>query len=276
MPSARSTLAATVFAAACLAGGHASAQAVVSTGESFVRADLLAGVPSGDGGRLAGLELLLADGWKTYWRSPGEAGVPPVFDWTGSANLRRVEVLWPRPQLFESFGLQTVGYADAVTLPLRLVPENPALPIELRLKASLGVCRELCVLEEIALAETISPGDAEAEGEVGRALDAVPGGAAASGLTAVTCRIVGAGPERKFEAALSFAQPLSAPVVLVEGPETVWISETEALAEGGELTVAADVQMLDAAAWIDRRDLRLTVLDGPFAADIRGCGALRD
>ncbi|HET7410046.1 MAG TPA: protein-disulfide reductase DsbD domain-containing protein [Paracoccaceae bacterium] len=273
MPIREHLLAGAALLAAGLCPAGAAAQAVVSTGRSFIEAELVAGARAPGEDRIAGLSLSLAEGWKTYWRSPGESGVPPVFDWSGSRNLASAEVLWPRPELFESFGFQTVGYSRAVMLPLRLVPEDPARPMEVRLKASLGVCRELCVLEEFELAERIDPGEAEAAARVARALDAVPDGPAESGLTAASCRIVGAGPERRFEARLSFAQPLSRPVVLVEGPETVWIGATETVAEGGDLTVSAPVEMLDSGAWIDRGDLRLTVLDGPFAADVRGCAA---
>src|SRR5699024_10584842 len=227
--------------------------------------ELVAGAPATDGERVAGLDLSIADGWKTYWRSPGESGLPPVFDWSGSEDLRAAEVLWPRPMMFESFGMQTAGYADAVTLPLRLVPEDAARPIELRLKASLGVCRELCVLEEVELAATIRPDEAEAAGRIASALDALPDGPAESGLVAATCRITGAGAERRLAARLSFARDLSAPVVLVEGPETVWIGRAGTEMDGGDLTVSAPVGMLEPAAWIDRDDLRLTVLDDAFA-----------
>lgn len=268
-------LAGAAVLAAGLCAANAAAQAVVSTGQSFVEAELVAGAPAVGGGRVAGIRLSLADGWKTYWRSPGEAGVPPSFDWSGSRNLASAEVLWPRPELFESFGLQSVGYSHGVTLPVRLVAENPARPIELRLKASLGVCRELCVLEEFELAERIDPREAEGAAQVARALDALPDDAEDSGLKAASCRIIGAGPERRLEATLSFARTLSRPVVLVEGPGTVWIGATETRADGGELTVSADVEMPDPSAWIDRGDLRLTVLDGAFAADIRGCAAPR-
>ena len=273
MPIREHLLAGAALLATGLCPAGAGAQVVVSTGQSFVEAEIVAGVKAPGQDRVAGLYLSLADGWKTYWRSPGETGVPPTFDWSGSRNLLSAEVLWPRPELFESFGMQTVGYSNAVTLPLRLVPEDPDRPMELRLRASVGVCRDLCVLEEFELAERIEPGETEAARQVARAMDAVPGGPADSGLTRADCRIVGSGTERRLEARLSFVNPLSAPVVLIEGPETIRIGEAETLAEGGDLSLSAAVEMLDAAAWIDRGDLRMTVLDGPFAADIRGCAA---
>ena len=257
----------TMFVCAPVAG----AQAIVSTDESFLGARLMPGTAEPDGARMAGLRLTLGDGWKTYWRSPGEAGVAPVFDWSGSGNLREVEIFWPRPEPFESFGLRAIGYSGEVVLPVRLVPRDPGRPIEVRLKADLGVCKELCVLEQVELEETIAP-DAAAVGarQIARALAAVPADAAQSRLSAADCRITGAGEERRLEARLRFARPLSAPVVLVEGPETVWITDAETRRDGNEVHVSAGISVQE-GAWIDRSAMRLTVLDDAFAADIQGC-----
>ncbi len=264
--------AAALCLATCLAAANAGAQAIVSTGESFLAARLVPGTAQPDGARMAGLGLTLAKGWKTYWRSPGEAGVPPVFDWSASRNLREAEILWPRPELFETFGMRAIGYAGEVVLPVRLVPEDPTRPMEVRLTANLGVCKELCVLETVELAETIAPGAAPSgAGEIARALAAVPADAEASGLSAARCRIVGNGQERRLEATLTFSRPLTAPVVLVEGPETVWITDAETRSEGDELRVSAGISLVK-GAWIDRSALRMTVLDDDFAADIQGCG----
>ena len=266
--------AAALCLAACFSAATAGAQAIVSTAGSYLSAQLMAGTTEPGGSRMAGLRLTLADGWKTYWRSPGEAGVAPVFDWSRSRNLREAEIFWPRPELFESFGFGAIGYGGEVVLPVRLVPEDPARPMEVRLEASFGVCRELCVLEQVDLAGTIAPGDTEVGAEwIARALAAVPADARASGLSAADCRITGAGRERRFEATLRFARPLSAPVVLVEGPETVWITDAETRRQGNELRVSAGISVMRDGAWIDRSALRMTVLDDAFAADIRGCNA---
>lgn len=264
---------AALLALACGPSG-ALAQAIVSTGQSFVTARFIAGMPAAGGGRMAGLSLKLADGWKTYWRSPGEVGVPPSFDWSGSRNLRRAQILWPRPEMFDALGERTVGYAHQVVLPIRLVPEDPERPMDVRLKASLGVCRELCVLEQFTVDETIAPGEApEGAGRIERALEAVPVPTPQNGLTAATCRIIGGGDNRRLEAELKFDRPLDAPVVLIEGPEAVWIGDTKTHADGGDLDISATVAMLDENAWIDRSSLRMTVLDTGFAADVKGCAA---
>lgn len=156
--------------------------------ESVAVPRLLAGVPEADGGRTAGLEVALAPGWKTYWRAPGDAGVPPLFDWAGSDNLAAVAVEWPAPELFDTFGLTTLGYGGVVTLPLRLTPVDAGLPIRLRLGLDYGVCAEICIPERADLALDIAPG-AEPEGAAAiasaRALAPTP--AAEGGVTAVDC-----------------------------------------------------------------------------------------
>lgn len=95
--------------------------------------------------RLAGLVMELDRGFKTYWRHPGESGLPPSLDWTGSENLLRAEVLWPAPRRFEDAGGIVHGYADGVLLPVRVTPADPTKPVRLSLKLDYGVCREICI-----------------------------------------------------------------------------------------------------------------------------------
>ncbi len=92
-----------------------------------------------------GWEVKLPDGWKTYWRTPGDAGRPASFDWRGSTNLKAVEVLYPQPDRFEIFGLQTFGYEGSVVIPMRLYPEHPGLPVSIELSTWFMACQDICV-----------------------------------------------------------------------------------------------------------------------------------
>jgi len=253
----------------------ASAQQIISTGQSFVSGRLLPGTRQEDGSRLAGLRLTMEPGWKTYWRSPGEAGIPPRFDWSASTNIDRVEVLWPRPRLFMSFGLRTVGYRDQVVFPLRVTPSDPSRPVHLALTADLGVCKEMCVFERFDLSETIAA-DMRPIGaaQIARATATIPRPAAEAGLRAATCRIMGTGRDRQLDLRLEFGDALDAPVVLIEGTEQIWVSKiTSAQIEAGVVQVTARLKLASAATWIDRGALRMTVLAGDLAADVRGCAA---
>ena len=106
-------------------------------------------VPHGDAAPLrAGVEIRVKPGWHTYWRYPGDAGVPPRFDFAGSQNVKAVDVLWPAPQAIPEEGGTVIGYTDNVILPLPIVPQNRAKPVTLRLKLDYAICEKLCVPAE--------------------------------------------------------------------------------------------------------------------------------
>ena len=94
----------------------------------------------------AGVEINLKPDWKTYWRYPGDAGVPPRFDWTGSDNLAAVDLKWPAPQRFvDESGAKSIGYHGHVVFPLVVRPLDPTRPVKLKLKFDFAVCEKLCV-----------------------------------------------------------------------------------------------------------------------------------
>ncbi|MBO0755912.1 MAG: hypothetical protein J2P54_08630, partial [Bradyrhizobiaceae bacterium] len=93
----------------------------------------------------AGVEIKLSPGWKTYWRYPGDSGVPPRFDFAQSLNVKSVNVSWPAPDHFVDEGGQSIGYKDHVIFPLRITPEDPAKPVTLRIALDYAVCERLCV-----------------------------------------------------------------------------------------------------------------------------------
>ena len=65
-----------------------------------------------------GLEFRLEKDWHIYWRTPGDAGFPPHVKWDGSENLAEATLHWPVPERFSVLGLETLGYEDAVVLPV--------------------------------------------------------------------------------------------------------------------------------------------------------------
>src|ERR1700678_4384640 len=112
-------------------------------GHSAVR--LLAGSRSG-AVLLGGIALQLQPGWKTYWRTPGDSGVPPRFDFSKSENIEAVTVLWPAPTKFDDgAGGHSMGYPNRIVLPLRIVAKNPDKPVTLRANVNYAVCEKLCI-----------------------------------------------------------------------------------------------------------------------------------
>lgn len=107
---------------------------------------------------LAGVRIVLDDGWKTYWRSPGD-GIPPRFDWSGSTNVGRISVLWPAPKPFRDNAGAYVGYKKEVTFPVIVEPQQPGQPVDLRLHLDYAVCRDICIPVQTDLAEKLSAAD---------------------------------------------------------------------------------------------------------------------
>jgi DsbC/DsbD-like thiol-disulfide interchange protein len=262
-----------LIAALSLAAAQAAAE------PPRAEAGLLLGWATQDGGRVAGLWIRMAPGWKTYWRSPGEAGVPPRFDWTGSDNLAGATVEWPAPHAFDSYGMTTLGYAGELVLPLALRPEDPLRPMTVRLALEYGVCADICVPERVDLAMTIAPGAGE-EGaaRIAAAQAAAPLRAADIGASA-SCALRGAGSERVFQASIAMPAALaSAPVLAVEGPDGVWFSGVEArLGDTPSQVVAtADAYVEDPATWVGRDAMRLTLVGPDSAIEFDGCAATAD
>ncbi|MDB5601283.1 MAG: Cytochrome c-type biosis protein DsbD, protein-disulfide reductase [Xanthobacteraceae bacterium] len=127
-------------------------------------ARLIAGSKTPDGVRRAGLEIRLDPGWHTYWRYPGDAGVPPQFDFSTSDNVKDVQVRWPAPRRLLAGGSTSIGYEHELVLPLRVTPRDPAKPAVLRLKLDYAICEKLCVpasgKAELSLPGIPSPHDA--------------------------------------------------------------------------------------------------------------------
>ena len=112
-------------------------------GHSAVR--LLAGSRSG-AVLLGGIAFQLEPGWKTYWRNPGDSGVPPRFDFSKSENIEAVTVLWPAPRKFDDgAGGHSLGYRDQIVLPLRIVAKHADKPVTLRADIDYAVCEKICI-----------------------------------------------------------------------------------------------------------------------------------
>lgn len=98
-----------------------------------------------DGQISGGVQILLEPGWHTYWRNPGETGVPPVFDFSASENVADVAIRYPAPERLDTEGSVSLVYLDEVVFPLTITPLEPARPVTLRVAALFGVCSEVCI-----------------------------------------------------------------------------------------------------------------------------------
>jgi DsbC/DsbD-like thiol-disulfide interchange protein len=141
-------------------------------GHSAVR--LLAGSRSG-AVLLGGIAFQLQPGWKTYWRTPGDSGVPPRFDFTKSENIEAVTVLWPAPTKFDDgAGGTSLGYHDQIVLPLRIVPKSADKPVTLRAEINYAVCEKICIPVDASAELAFSSVASTEDSALFAALDTVP------------------------------------------------------------------------------------------------------
>src|ERR687898_255950 len=213
-------LAAAVFASSLAAETHAGDSSPWQRdGHSAVR--LLAGSRSG-AVLLGGIAFQLQPGWKTYWRNPGDSGVPPRFDFSKSDNVEAVTVLWPAPRKFDDgAGGTALGYKHQVVLPLRIVAKNADKPVTLRSEINYAVCDKLCIPveahAELAFASVASTED----GNLSDALNTVPKPANVGDPNPLTIRDVKR--EGKSNVLVDVTAPEAKEVSLfVEGPTPDW------------------------------------------------------
>jgi suppressor for copper-sensitivity B len=105
-----------------------------------------------------GLDIQLAEGWKAYWRSPGEVGFPPQISWGGSSNLANAQILWPAPERFTAFGIENFGYHDRVVLPIQVTLEIAGEPAYIEAQVTLLTCSEICIPHDFTLSLALPVG----------------------------------------------------------------------------------------------------------------------
>jgi len=196
-----------------------------------------AAIESGEARLLrAGLEIRLDPGWKTYWRYPGDSGVPPTLDFTGSENVKSVTALWPAPERFsDGAGGRSIGYLGDVVLPLRIVPKDAAKASSLRVKLGYAICGTLCVPAEANLHLALSgkAGAEEsnlvvAEARVPRRIALGAASGLSDGLAVRSVRSETTGAHERV--VVEITAPKDTPVDLfVEGPTSDWALPLPAL-----------------------------------------------
>lgn len=243
--------------------------------DDVVEATLIPGWRMQSGNHMTALRLRLAPGWKTYWRAPGDAGIPPRFDWAGSNNLLAAKPHWPVPEVYYINGLRSVGYDGEVIIPLELMPEAPGDPITLTGQIEIGVCEEICIPISLNVGADLVTGQTAPDAEIAQTLGRRPLTRDEAGVAAARCRAEPISDGLRLTAEIDMPALSHDEEAVVEfADKTVWISTPDSQRSGGTLTLVADLVPVDGAPFIlARSDLRFTVLGGGQAVDILGCTA---
>ncbi|MGI9393540.1 MAG: protein-disulfide reductase DsbD domain-containing protein [Boseongicola sp.] len=236
-------------------------------------ASILEGWRDTNGHHYAGMTVRLAPGWKTYWRSPGAAGIPPVFDWAASENVDEVTVAFPVPKVTEQNGIRSIGYDDYVVFPLAVRPNDRDEDIYLRGQILIGVCKDVCVPLEIELKAKLQAKSSERTTAIVSAMKNRPMTAAEAGISDVGCEIVPISDGLRITARIGLAQMGRTEVGVVElTDQNVWVSEPSVRRDGDILIAEADLVPPSAQPFLlSRNDVRITIFGGGRAVDIQGC-----
>lgn len=205
---------------------------------------LLAGSRSGPV-LLGGIAVQLDPGWKTYWRTSGDSGVPPRFDFSKSDNVEAVTVLWPAPLKFDDgAGGFSLGYHDQVVLPLRIVPKSNDKPVTLRANINYAVCEKICIPVEASTELTFASVASTEDSVLFAALDTVPKPASIGDPNPLTIRDVKR--DGKSTVLVDVLSPDARTVNLfVEGPTPDWGLPVPKLVEHGPAGVKRFTFQLD-------------------------------
>lgn len=236
----------------------------------LVSARILPGWTDEDGNRVAAVEIRLEPGWKTYWRNPGDSGLPPSFDWAASRNLAGVTFHWPAPEAILSGSDLALGYHDLLVLPFTARPVDPAHPIELNAALDFGLCENICVPAHVELSAPVV--GTTPDSRIEAALAAMP---TRSSLRPA-CRLgeIRDGMRLSVSLPAQAAGDGTAEVAAMEvmGQPEIWVSsatlENEA---GGRVATAEFVAPSGAPFKLDPAQVLITLIGPSGAVEMQGC-----
>jgi len=248
-----------------------STSAVAQSFDDALQIEVLPGWREADGTHIAGLRMDLGEGWKTYWRVPGDGGIPPSLNFSGSSNVAAVGSHWPVPEVFHQNGLRSVGYQEDFIVPLRVQPDQNGM---MRLSGTIdvGVCLDICIPFQMSFDLTL-PEVGSNDAGIRAALADRMLSAGEGQVGNVVCKTTPISDGLRLEASVEMPKHGSNEAAVIEaGNPSIWSSEPQLTRDADVVTIVADLvpPTLQPFA-LDRSAVRITLLsDGP-AVDIRGC-----
>ena len=235
--------------------------------------DIIRGWRQSDDIHIAAINIKLEDGWKTYWRVPGIGGIAPILNWEKSKNIKNISQIWPTPNIYNEYGLQTIGYKDELLLPLQIQPIDKKQPIHLSITIDFGICSDVCVPIQTSVEERLPERTSIGKKNILDTLEKAILSGNKSPFKIVKCNIVpikdGFEVNAFFEGLTSFDKDT---LGVVEYPvkQNGWINQKASLISSNQLSVHATVYN-KSIHFIDRSDLTLTIFTKNKAFEFDGC-----
>ena len=247
----------------------AAAQIKWRTTDEVISVSLLQGWRGADGMHYAALAFTLAPGWKTYWRSPGAAGIAPMFSWTGSKNMETVTLHWPVPKVVTTAGQPSLGFDTDFVLPFKIMSNESESDILLRMKIDLGVCRDICLPAKVKLTGTLPADTKKPDPKIKTALKDRP----RLGRGTIKCDFSPVQNGLRLTAQIPAAQA-RAPFVAVEmagAHGRIWIADASTQIRKGSIFATTDLLTKSGGISLNRAAFRFTVVEPGRATEYFGC-----
>jgi len=261
-----------IFVFSTLLAGAPAPSGAVPQATEWIRHDhselrMVRGIMRGDGAIELGIHIKLSEGWKTYWRVPGDSGLPPQFNLNRSVNVRDFEVLWPAPIRFrDEFG-DNIGYKKEVLFPLIVMPQDGTKPVTVKVNISYAVCSDVCIPVQADLSlnipmQSILPRHAA---DIARFMRLVPQPPEkVSGLKVAKVTVDQGGKRRHLVVDVVCEDPARKMDIFVEGSESLFfgVPFEAAGAPAGQKRFRVPVDTVGEGDASDIGDLRIVVVDG--------------
>jgi len=218
------------------------------------------------------IQIDLKKGWKTYWRSPGDTGIPPEFDFSRSSNLKEYEILWPAPKSFADDYGASIGYKDGVTLPVRAVARSRNLPMVIDLTMRYGVCERICVPVENQFSLVVTRSSLASDSAaalIDQAFDSVPTPAAADDAMAIkSVSQKGKVPTGNLIVTTRVSAPAEKTELFIEGPEN-WYFPLPVRTSGNDDKIEWSISLADLpeAGGLSGNYVTFTLVNGKQAVE---------
>ncbi len=247
------------------------ASAQYFSADEVVEVSLLPGYRLDGDRHMAAIRIRLAPGWKTYWRAPGEGGVPTVLRLTEAHGVDGMAIHWPRPSVFFTNGLRSIGYEGDVILPLEFALSTSG-EAAVSGHLNLGVCLDVCMPISVDLAG-ILPDQSARDGAIAAALSDRPLSAAEAGAGAITCAVEPISDGLRVTVRAEVPDAGNDETLVVEHRDPmIWVSEAMTERQGNWITAVADVVPADHGPFaMNRSDLRITLIGSRMAVELADC-----
>jgi len=267
----RKTLMALMACATALTAAPALAEFEGQTADDVVQVSFMPGWRLPNGNHMAAIHIALAPGWKTYWRAPGEGGVPTVLRLTEAEGITGMAIHWPRPEVFFTNGMRSIGYRDDVVLPVEFALSETGT-VEITGRVDMGVCLDVCMPITLDLEGFLPPVTTRVR-EIGLALSDRPMTATEAGAGRATCAIEPISDGLRVTVSAPVPSTGNDETVVVEHRDPqIWVSEAATRREGGTIRGTVDVVPADSGPFaLNRSDLRITVIGSRMAVELDDC-----